>query len=474
MLVCRRWHSIAIQTASLWTEIDLAARPSSAIYFLERSRADPFRLRANIDETENQQVQSIIRHQRHRISQLALRGPSSAQPEAHASLADVAMPVLRQLTLTFEPRSRADPSTRAHFAKPEHVPALRALLLSGALWVPVGIVPSLTHILVKNMKNVSVSLIWNLLCNTPMLEVFEMSSNTGLAVARSLTPSSGSSLTLPRLRCLTITCAYTNVVHYLVSRLDLPSINAVSFEFLFVQSGTLLERLLPGSLAAHTPTRVTLVIGGDHHTFTAGFQGDGSTVTLSYFNSSDETTPPPEERRQWPFTTFPTLLSLARVTTFRLSSSVWEPQDCLLRLGAHLGSVTELCVMLDPNHDGSFNAAMALRLARALARALLADDPVVFPNLRSLDIDTVDTSRDFIAVLMPALAKRDLDGRRLRHLCVRIGALWPGDPHEDLRATGLFNRVDEGSCRRSDYSSRRNWEREIRHDMPRPPTHGYW
>ncbi|KAM5542315.1 hypothetical protein V8D89_004188 [Ganoderma adspersum] len=472
MLVCRKWHSIAIQTASLWTEIDLVERPSSANYFLERSRAALIHLRANLDEMESQVVKSIMSRHADRVSKLEILGPTGAQLEVHSWL-DIAMLALRQLKLTFRPQD-GDTFTRTHFASPERVPSLCALLLSRTLWVPTGVVPSLTHIIVKDMKNVDVSLVWNLLSNTPMLEVFEMSSNTGLTVARGPTPAS--SLTLPRLQDLTITGAYSNAVHYLVSRLELPNVTAVSYEFLFTQSGTLLERLLPSSLATHTPTRVTLVIGGEYLCFTAGFQGDGSTATISYFNSNgDHTSPPLEERRRWPFATFPALLSLAHVTKFRFSSSMWDP-DCLLRLGAHLANVTELCLMVTSH--GHFDSDKAMELGVALSRALLADEPVVFPKLRSLDVDAVDLPRTFIDALAPALAKRDRDGRRLRHLCVYIGALWPSgwgrDVHEDLKETGLFDHVDGGSSRRSEYLSRRDWDREVRHDMPRTPTHGYW
>ena len=472
MLVCRKWHSIAIKTASLWTEIDLVERPSSASCLLERSRAALIRLRANLDETEGQVVKSILSLHGDRVSELELSGPARAQLEAHGSL-DISMPKLRQLKLTFYPLG-GDTSTRTHFASPERSPSLRALLLSRTLWLPTGVVPNLTHILLKDMKNVDVSLIWNLLCSTPMLEVFEMSSNVGLTVTRGPTPASP--LTLPRLQGLTVTGAYTDAVHYLVSRLELPNVTAVSYGFLFAKSGTLLERLLPRSLATHTPTRVTLVIGGDYHCFTAGFQADASTVTISYISPSDEAIIPPfEERRQWPFATFPALLSLAHVTTFRFSSAVWDP-DCLLRLGAHFANVTELSLMVTSH--GHFDPDKAMELGVALSRALLADDPVVFPKLRSLDVDAVDLPRAFIDVLVPALAKRERDGRRLRLLCVHVGALWPAewgrDVHEDLKETGLFDNVDGGSSRRSEYLSRRDWDREVRHDMPRAPTHGYW
>ena len=52
-----------------------------------------------------------------------------------------------------------------------------------------------------------------------------------------------------RLQSLTVTSAYTDAVHYLVSRLELPNVTAVSYEFLYARSGTLLEHLLPHSLA---------------------------------------------------------------------------------------------------------------------------------------------------------------------------------------------------------------------------------
>ncbi|PIL30003.1 hypothetical protein GSI_07914 [Ganoderma sinense ZZ0214-1] len=292
------------------------------------------------------------------------------------------------------------------------------------------------------MRNIDSALIWNLLWNTPMLEVFDfvVSSETGLTVARGPTPSSS-----------TISGADKNVVHYLVSRLELPNVTA-----------------------GHT--------SGTPSPGFAGFQGKESTVALSFFNSSDQTIPPLEERREWPFATFPTLLSLLNVTAFRLSCSVWD-QDCLVRLGAYLENVTELCLMRRVSGSESrrldhFDATKAMQPGVALSRALLADDPVVFPELRWLDVDTVDTSWAFIAVLGPALEKRGRDGRRLRHLCINIGALWPSgrfrDRNVELNATGLFDHVDEGSSRRSDYSPRQDWDREVRHDMPRLPTHGYW
>ncbi|KAI1787651.1 hypothetical protein LXA43DRAFT_1028383 [Ganoderma leucocontextum] len=471
MLVCRRWRSIAMQTALLWTEIDLSVRPSLASYFLERSRAAPIRLRSNIEESENRLVKSVMQHHGDRIFKLEFWGPASAQLEAHASL-DVAMPNLRQLNLVFEPQGGLQ-VTCAYHASPEHVPALRALVLSGTLWIPTGIVPTLTHINVKYMTDVDVSLLWNLLCNTPMLEVFELSSNVGLTVAHG--PAPASSLTLPCLQDLVIDGAHTDVVHYLVSHLELPNVTVVSYRYLFAESGTLLERLLPSSLATHTPTRVTLVIGGDYHVLSASFQGDGTSVTLQELVASSYDDPPLQERMQWPFATFPTLLSLANVTEFHLSSSMWEP-DSLRRLGAHLGNVTTLC--LATHADGPFDVAMTMELGVALSSALLADDPVVLPRLASLDIDTIDVPRNFIGVLSRALAKRDRDGRRLRYLCVHVGALWPAgrlrDAHDDLKATGLFDHVDGGYSMRSDYSSSRwNWDSEVRH-TPRTPAHGYW
>ncbi|PIL30012.1 hypothetical protein GSI_07923 [Ganoderma sinense ZZ0214-1] len=117
--------------------------------------------------------------------------------------------------------------------------------------------------------------------------------------------------------------------------------------------------------------------------------GEESTVVLSYFTSSDQVISPLEKRRQWPFATFPTLLSLSNVMTFRLASSVMDP-DCLLRLRTCLENVTKLCLML---------IACGAWLGVALSHALLADDPVVFPKLCSFEVDVVETSRAFIAIL---------------------------------------------------------------------------
>ncbi len=473
MLVCRKWHSIAVQTASLWTEIDLAARPSTVSCFLERSRAAPIHLRAAFGELENQLVRSVMQHHGHRITKLDfwVWGVGDAELEAYASL-EICMPALRQLKLTF--RNWGESPTRAHFASPECVPALRALVLSGSLWVPTGVVPNLTHIRLKYMEGVDVSLLWNLLCNAPMLEVLQLSSVNGLTVTHGPTPAS--SLTLPRLQDLIITGAYTKAIHYLVSRLELPNVTAVSYEYLFAKPGTLSERLLPSSLTIHTPTRVTLVIGGDYRMFTAGFEGDRSAVTLKYLGlSSERNIPPRDERIQWPFITFPTLLSLANVTEFRFASSMWDA-DPLRRLGIHFRNVTNLCLMTDS--DGDFDAGKVMELGASLAGALLAEDPVIFPKLVSLEIDTIDIPREFIELLIPALAKRDRDGRRLQYLGVHAGALWPEgwrvDVHDDVKATGLFDHVDGGYSKRSDASSRQDqWEDQVRHP-PRTPAHGYW
>lgn len=467
MFVCRKWHSIAIQTASLWTEIDLAARPSSASYLLERSRAAPIHLRAAIHKTNNQLVKSVTQHHGDRVFKLEFWGRAKAEPEAYALL-DVAMPALRQLKLTF--RRRSDSPACPYLVKSECFPALRALVLEGSLLVSASVVPHLTHINVKDVTDVDVSSLWDLLCSAPMLEVLEMSAICGLTVARG--PAPASSLTLPRLQNLKIRGAYTNAVHYLVSRLELPCVTDVFYEYLFAYSGTLLERLLPSSLATHTPTRVTLVISGNYNIFSAGFEGDGQAVTLSYLRSRELDIPSPEERARWPFTTFPTLLSLVHVTEFRLASSVWDP-DSLRRLGVHLANVTTLCVATH------FDVAKIMELGAALSSALLADDPVVFPTLLSLDIDTEDLPRELIGVINPVLAKRDRDGRRLQSLCVHVDAvMWPkGWPRDDtydrLKATGLFDHVDRGYPKRSGWSSKRDWESQVEH-TPRAPAHGYW
>ena len=179
-----------------------------------------------------------------------------------------------------------------------------------------------------------------------------------------------------------------------------------------------------------------------------------------------------EERAQWPFATFPTLLSLANVTHFRLASSVWDP-DTLRRLGAHMANVATLCVVT------RFDAAKVTELGAALSSALLADDPVVFPKLMSLEIDTENLPRELIGVIDPALAKRDRDGRRLKSLCVNVGSWWPeglsrDSLYNDLNATGLFDHVDGKYSRRSGYSLRGDWESEVRHKSRTTPAHGYW
>ncbi|KAI0757725.1 hypothetical protein C8Q80DRAFT_1265590 [Daedaleopsis nitida] len=98
MLVCHRWYSVALDTVSLWTEVDVTYQAKfNPKQLLARSKAAPIHLRLSIDKEERDMsmLHWIVRHG-HRIQQLALCARTSYGTFS-VSLPMVDMPRLRCL-----------------------------------------------------------------------------------------------------------------------------------------------------------------------------------------------------------------------------------------------------------------------------------------------------------------------------------------------------------------------------------------
>ena len=485
MLVCHKWHEIGLQAASLWTDIDFARRGAFAPILLSRSLGASIRLSGYLDEEDT--LRTAIMDHRARIRELDLWVAvkfSNLVPVVQSILA-ADMPRVRILSLSYDGQRSA---IIVNSDAPVSLPALEAMLLRNLLFVPAHVLPQLTHLHLAWLNRVDSSSILNLLRNTPALEVFDaIQCQEFTAPANSAPPTT---LFLPRLHSVYIWSMTSTVVHDLMTRLETPNLASLRLSSIFARSGTWLSTpLIPSSLVARTISRLAFDVGGNFSHFRANFHGNDISLTMDISATEVQDT----ERSRWAFDVFPTILPLSSVEEFHFQARRWDmirgAEHLLPHLAARMPNVSTLFIKHNERmHKG--DKARLMDLARVIVALLESDSPVLFPHLAHLELIVSDIPWEFCQLIARALAKCDLDGRRLRKL-----RIWLDDRYRERWNTrrrygmepnfggiGIQSHVDSvkigerkigrsGKCD-EESSNTLGWG-EWR-DRVRPRRHDYW
>ncbi|PIL30013.1 hypothetical protein GSI_07924 [Ganoderma sinense ZZ0214-1] len=349
------------------------------------------------------------------------------------------MPQVRTLCLSRE-YARADPTGAATVLQLNSAqasfPSLRAILLTGVLFVPTHVLPRLTHLHLARMAQVDASTILDLLRNTPALEVLEIKSRDVLA-----TPEFGHNLFAARLP------------PSLAERTHLP------FDFrLHVNGGTLLSvPPLPRALATHPMRRLAFDVGSDsdfNPSFHAALHGSGASLAIGLHAHNVLHTG--TEWAQWMLTDLPTTLPLSGIEEFHIRAREWHaPEDVLPHLAVYMPAVSTLLIKHethddDYDYDDGDDTDGHMELARVVARVLTSDGPVPLPALAHVELIVGSIPLAFCELLARALGHRDVGGRRLQRLRIRVddehydSFRWRvmGGRVSEYRKTGIFDHVD--------------------------------
>ncbi|KAM5542307.1 hypothetical protein V8D89_004180 [Ganoderma adspersum] len=454
MLACHKWHAIGSKAAVLWTDIDFAHQGGFAPVLLIRSLGAPIRLYGRLDE--DNMLSTVITDNGARISELDLWvGTQVSHPTpVLQSILAVDMPQVRVLSLFREGYTGgnglmliADANVRASF------PVLKAMLLEGFLFVPTHALPQLTHLHLAWLDEIDPSSILDLLRNTPALEVLDIIQSRESTAPQALAMRR-SSVILPRLHSASIWALTMTTVRSLMTRLEVPNLASLRLSAILAKSGALLSTpLIPASLAARTPVnRLAFDMLGNFATFCAAFYGADLSFSM-HINAG--TIPDPAETSTWTSDDLPAILPLSAVDELHFGAELWPGvgELLLLRLAAHMPAVSTLVIKHNQGHSSDEDTVTdgLMHLARAVA-ALLANE-VLFPRLAHLELVVGDIPHGFCDLLVPTLAQRDLGGRRLRRLCIRVDDLlsarwamkWMGQAKPDYRETSIREHVDSVS-----------------------------
>ena len=451
MLVCHKWHVIASQAALLWTDIDFKHQGSFAPVLLTRSLGAPIRLCGRLDK--DNVLLTVITDNGARISELDLCvGTKVSHPTSVLqSILAVDMPQVRVLSL-FRGRYNGEAGLKlvadANAPAPPF-PALKVMLLEGFLFVPAHSLLQLTHLHLAWLDGVDPSSILDLLRSTPALEVLDIIKSHEYTGPQNLPTRRWTSVNLPRLHSVYMWSLATITVHQLMTRLEVPNLASLRLSSISAKSGTLLSTpLVPGSLAARTVNRLAFDVVGNFTAFYAALYGADLSLSM---NVTAHTVSDPAERASWALDDFPALFEfpLAGVDELHFQTQLWPGvgEPILLRLAAHTPALSTLVIRHNQGYEDTLTDGL-MSLARAIA-ALLANKALV-PRLAHLELIVGDIPHGFCDLLVPGLAQRDLDGRRVRRLCVRVNdALlarwsmkWMGQAKPDYREASIREHVD--------------------------------
>ncbi|PIL30015.1 hypothetical protein GSI_07927 [Ganoderma sinense ZZ0214-1] len=306
------------------------------------------------------------------------------------------------------------------------------------------------------MAQVDASTILDLLRNTPALEVLEIKSRDVLAPPNSATISSRP-VSLPRLQSAHISHSTSAVAHCLMAALDVPSLAFLDLT-VHVNGGTLLSvPPLPRALATHPMRRLAFDVGSDsdfNPSFHAALHGSGASLAIGLHAHNVLHTG--TEWAQWMLTDLPTTLPLSGIEEFHIRAREWDaPEDALPHLAVYMPAVSTLLIKHethddDYDYDDGDDTDGHMELARVVARVLTSDGPVLFPRLAHVELIVGSIPLAFCELLARALGHRDVGGRRLQRLRIRVddehydSFRWRvmGGRVSEYRKTGIFDHVD--------------------------------
>ncbi|PIL29986.1 hypothetical protein GSI_07897 [Ganoderma sinense ZZ0214-1] len=436
MLVCHKWYVIGSQAASLWTDIDFARQGTSAPVLLTRSLGAPIRLYGSLDARTDNILSTAIADNGPRVCELDLWVGSnlSGPVSALQSILAVDMPRLRILSLSCAGFTNVNALTVvAHPDVPARFPALEAMLLESFLFVPAHALPQLTHLHLAWLDEIDPSRILDLMRNTPALQVLKMIQSSEYTGPQDPAAPGRASVFLPRLHSVHLGSLTSTIVHDLMTHIEAPSLAAVSLSSIWAKSGALVSTpLIPDSLSTRTITRLAFDLSGYFNCFRTAFHGPDLSLSLDI--------------------NFPGILPLSRVDELHFRAQMWPGAgtDLLLHLAAHTPAVSTL-VVKHGQDTRECDTGGLMGLARAVSVLLSGNDPVLLPRLAHLELVVGDIPQGFYDLLVPGLAQRALDGRRLKKLRIRLDYAFRSrlatrwvfqEERDDDCGAGIYEHVD--------------------------------
>ncbi|KAI8982934.1 hypothetical protein BD414DRAFT_537942 [Trametes punicea] len=258
--VCRRWRSIALQMASLWTVIDASSGPWASACF-ERSRSMPLHIFASypLDKT----TVASLASQESRIRALFLFLPSPYRSSTPMDLPAMLPPVpdLECLVLETQSRNFEEGRPMVDFTQlaqlfPRPPPRLTMLILKNQCWFPAIPYDALTHLHIAQGTPIDACSLLTLLGHCTALEKLVI-VDVYLANARQVPEDY--TVELPHLRLLTLGINQSRLwMRYLLKGLKLPP--TVIVRISGAEAIRALTQLQPFPTLAFTATFDTLVV----------------------------------------------------------------------------------------------------------------------------------------------------------------------------------------------------------------------
>ncbi|KAM5538599.1 hypothetical protein V8D89_007628 [Ganoderma adspersum] len=430
MMVCHKWYAVALEEASLWTDVDYSHGRAGPTCLLQRSGATPIHLRFVLKgSTEDKQyLCDVVRTNAFRLYQLDLHLVDLDAIHAAGQLLEDDMPLLQRLNISngfYRKPLTASRKTLGNFL------SLRGMILLGFLWLPApgsGPLTKLTHLHMSVVSAIPVAEITALLGATPALEVLEL--HACFAVDPTKLPES--TTTLERLTSLTVRRMFTRVAEVLMPALLLPRAAVVClwFDVDTVPTNAILPQ--PSYWRDATHVRVEDDPQGG---ILVELEGGGHRLALSMEWH------PSERQPLWPLPV-PTLFRFPDISTAHLivSRSVWEA--ALPQFVARLPALVTLVVEAQTEDE-----TVARQMAETLRDVLQQQDPVLCPGLRELALISSCLVQGLTDCLAPALKKRKRDGRQVERLStwidkLEIGVRDAGDALEEYVGSGEVEHVE--------------------------------
>ncbi|RPD56284.1 hypothetical protein L226DRAFT_538423 [Lentinus tigrinus ALCF2SS1-7] len=226
MMVCQKWRTLVTQDPTLWNEIDLVEHEVTGPLvrrLLKLSKAVSLDVRfpyPSLVEDSRKKITSFLKAHAHRFENLEVKlGEVDCTSEV-LSLLDISMPRLTYLVISNWLGGGAQPPKNVHEMSFKRFPALKALALSGTLLRPKEHIPSLTHLHLVGLADDTILPLLDVLHVAPSLEVLDLRM-----INLSTTNIQYPTLTFPRLCVLRIDdLRGSNVVHFLLSHLAIPNL----------------------------------------------------------------------------------------------------------------------------------------------------------------------------------------------------------------------------------------------------------
>ncbi|PIL22955.1 hypothetical protein GSI_15652 [Ganoderma sinense ZZ0214-1] len=398
MMVCNKWYIVALERASLWTEVDYSCGLDDPSCPLEMSRMAPIYLRIELSEEWEEEFLALIRLNAARLRQLDLWTWDQGSLGNASRLLDFDTPLLRCLRIS----EKYPSETVTHVGSLGNHPSLRGMVLSRCIWIPSGGVQpltALTHLLVSSFPSVSVDEFVMLLDATPALEVLELDGCDDLYLRSIPTHTT----TLAHLTHLTICRMSTEVAAVFMPALFLPNATSVCLSLDVDWDTPITDAVLPQPPFWQRATHVH-VDDEEYESLSVELSDDTHRLALLLLNYDMQ-----DDRASWPLPV-PSPATLPHVSAAHLCLCDWQ----LLRTIAPC--VPALATLYVETYEEYEDEADAERMVEALRDVLLQEDPVLCPNLTEVALISSWKVPGLTQHLAPALRKRKRDGRQVERL----------------------------------------------------------